>query len=114
MNINLFLRRYVRSVWQLELLLLLKKNEAAKTASELCRGLYMSETVVAAALENFVNDGLLRAVEGEPRSYIYAPISGKLRQALNDTENAYFTRKTAIINMIFATPIRTDVSDRQN
>lgn len=113
-NINQFINKYISSVWQLELILLLKRSEEPQTADELCSKLYMVKEVVEAALNNFVHERLLQTINQTPKAYIYQPDDTFLREAIDELETAYTKKRAAIINMIFATPCRIDVSEPQN
>ncbi|HVI32295.1 hypothetical protein [Phenylobacterium sp.] len=98
-----FVREHVRSVWALELLLLLKRDpERCWAAADLVRELRASQTLVADNLGRFQRGGIV--VLDDAGCYRYAPASPVLDALCGDLEAAYRERPVAIINLIAAPP----------
>jgi DNA-binding IclR family transcriptional regulator len=94
-----FVREHVRSVWALELLLLLKRTpERCWPADELVRELRASKTLVDANLQSFERSGL--AVREDTGCYRYAPAAPMLDELASDLQFAYQQRPVATINLI--------------
>ena len=94
-----FISGSIRSVWGLELLLLLKRQpERAWASEELVRELRASTMVVDESLEVFRAAGLVMC-EDDGRC-TYAPASPVLAQLCDDLEKAYRERPVAIVNAI--------------
>ena len=96
-----FVRATFRSVWALELLILLRKNdERMLTVGEMVAALRGSELVVAQSLESLAAAGLILAdPEGGAR---YAPASKKIAALVSDTERLYASSPNAVRRMIVA------------
>lgn len=93
-----FLREHVRSVWAVELLLLLRRDPGRWwTAAELVAELRASTTLVTENLQRFLTSGLV-APDGE--RYHYAPANAVLEDVCAQLESAYRDRPVAVINMI--------------
>lgn len=98
-----FVREHVRSVWALELLLLLKRDpDRCWTAAELVRELRASTSLVGDNLQRFERSGLV--VLDDAQCYRYAPASPVLDQFCAELETAYRERPVALINLIAAPP----------
>jgi hypothetical protein len=96
------LRGSIRSVWALELLLLLRRNPGRDWSnSDLVSELRGSEVVVQEALAGFLGAGLLAQSDGHHR---YRPAAPILDQWVEEIAQAYATRPSAIIREIFAAP----------
>ena len=93
-----FVREHIRSVWALELLLLLRRDpERCWAPAELVRELRASNPLVADNLRRFEQSGL---VAPENECFRYAPASPVLADLCGRLEAAYRQRPVAIINMI--------------
>jgi hypothetical protein len=100
-NLQAFIRSSVRSVWALELLLLLKRTPDREWAADaLVRELRASDTVVSDALSHFETTGLVRRGEG---GYAYAPVSPVLAECCDALERLYRERPVAVVNLIAST-----------
>ncbi|WP_377806905.1 hypothetical protein ABNQ38_11150 [Azospirillum sp. A29] len=97
------LRGSIRSVWALELLLLLRRTpDRDWSNADLVSELRGSDVVVQEALAGFLGACLLVAQpDGRHR---YRPASPLLDQWVEEIEQAYATRPSAIIREIFAAP----------
>ena len=93
-----FLRKHVRSVWGVELLLLLRREpDRCWAPGELVRELRASSSLVADNLQHFLLSGL---VAPEADCYRYAPASPVIEEFCARLESAYRERPVAVINMI--------------
>jgi hypothetical protein len=98
-----FVTATIRSVWALELLLLLKRDPARSWDSEsLIRELRSSHVVTADALKSLAGAGLV--MEESDATYRYAAASPMLDQLASELEQIYATKPTAVIKAIVATP----------
>jgi DNA-binding IclR family transcriptional regulator len=96
-----FVREHLRSVWALELLLVLRRDrERGWTAAELVRELRASTGLVNDNLVRFERSGLVaRDDEGRFR---YRPAAAVLGALCDRLETAYRQRPVAIVNLIAA------------
>lgn len=98
-----FIREHIRSVWALELLLLMKRApERAFTPDELVTELRGSSMLVRNSLESFERAGLILPEDGG--RVRYSPASPLLGQPCDELEDAYRQRSVAIVNAIVAPP----------
>ena len=96
------IRRSVRSVWALELLLLMRRQrERSWTADELVSELRASQTLVADNLAVLEATGL---VLGEDGLFRYAPASPVLDALCARLDEEYRLRPVAVINVIASSP----------
>ena len=97
-----FVREHVRSVWALELLLLLRRDPArCWTPAELVGELRASTTLVADNLTRFEASGLVASEDG---CFRFAPASAMVETLCAELEAAYRQRPVAVINMIARPP----------
>lgn len=97
-----FVREHIRTVWAVELLLLLKNDpERCWPPGDLVRELRASTPLVNDNLTRFERSGL--AIRDDRDCYRYAPANGVLANLCDQLEKAYRERPVAIINLI-ATP----------
>lgn len=98
-DISDFLRRNVRSVWTLELLLLLRRApDRWWGVTELVGELRASETLVADNLQVLSRIGL--AIADECSRYRYTGAGSALDDICERLAEAYRTRPVAVINLI--------------
>ena len=98
-----FIREQLRSVWALELLLLMRRSgERAWTAQELVGELRASQTLVTDNLAIFERAGLVRA--DEDGRYAFAPASPVLATLCDQLAAAYAERPVTVINTIVSPP----------
>ena len=88
-----FIRSTFRSVWALELLLVLKREPRLWSRDELVSVLRASELVVSKALDGLVAAGLA-SLEGEGASYM--PVSAEVASKVDETETLYAVRPDAV------------------
>lgn len=92
-----------RSVWALELLLLLKRERRIWPRAELVTALRASELVVSHALDGLVAAGLAWADEGGAS---YAPVDERLAQCVEQAEDLYRSRPNAVRRAIITASAR--------
>lgn len=92
-----------KSVWALELLLMLRRGAArAWGADELIRELRSSQVVIAEALNNLVVAGLV--VEEEGGRFRYQGGTPVMEETVTALESLYAAKPTAVIREIVTTP----------
>jgi hypothetical protein len=97
------LARYIRSVEQLEILLLVQgQPNRAWTAAEVYDVIRSSRTSIAERLKDFTAAGFLAEEPGPPAGCRYAPKDNALRAAVDETALLYQTRRVRVIEAIFA------------
>lgn len=98
-----FVREHIRSVWAVELLLLLKRDpDRAWAAADLVRELRASNLLVNDNLQRFERGGLVMRDDGEV--WRYAPAIPVLAGLADELEAAYRERPVTIINLIARPP----------
>lgn len=102
-DLQTFVRAAIRTVWSIELLILLKRDQARTWREpDLVRELRASMTSVAQALSAFETAGLVvRGTEGE---IVYSPATQGLRDISDRLEAAYRERPMAVVDAIMAEP----------
>jgi hypothetical protein len=93
-------RQHIRSVWSLELLLLLRGRPGEAWRPEtLVRELRASAPLIAGRLDQLRESGLIASEDGAWR---FAPASPELERFCEQLAVAYQTRPVALISMISA------------
>lgn len=94
-----FIRSHFRSVWSLELLLHLRRNQdRVWSTAELVGVLRASEAVVATGVETLLAGGLI-VVENDGAAR-YSPASPDLHQRVAETEALYARKPDAVRRLI--------------
>ena len=88
-----FIRSSFRSVWALELLLVLKRERRPWSSSELVATMRASDLVVSNALDSLLAAGLA-SLEGEGARYM--PVNQQVMDYVERTEKLYATRPDAV------------------
>ena len=88
-----FITSSFRSVWALELLLVLKREPRLWPRGELVATMRASELVVSKALDTLVAAGLV-SLEGEGARYM--PVSDEVADCVDHTEKLYAARPNAV------------------
>ena len=97
-----FLREHLRSVWAVELLLLLRRDPERRWRPEaLVAELRASVSLVNDNLRRFERSGL---AVSEEAGWRYAPAGPALADLADRLEQAYRERPVAVINLIAAPP----------
>lgn len=94
-----FIASSFRSVWALELLLLLKGQPRVWPRAELVTALRASDLVVSHALDGLVAAGIV-SVSDDGASY--APVSPELAECINRVEQLYRSKPNAVRRAIIA------------
>ena len=94
-----FIRSTFRSVWALELLLVLKRGgDRAWQRAELVEALRASDRVVSSGLDSLLAGGLILVeADGAVR---YAPASGETARLADETESVYARKPDAVRRLI--------------
>jgi hypothetical protein len=101
-EVRRFLSRYIQSVEQLEVLLLVaSKGDKGWTVGEVYNVIRSSESSVRQRLESFAADGLLTVSAGPPTTYAFAPSDGEVRTAIAKTASVYQSLRVRIVEAIF-------------
>jgi len=95
-----FIGSSFRSVWALELLLLLKGDKRPWSRDELITALRASELVVNKTLEELLAAGVI-SIEGDQA--VYQPASADMRKAIDQVEKLYSARPDAVRRAIVST-----------
>ena len=88
-----FIGSSFRSVWALELLLLLKRDQRPWSRDELITSLRASELVVNKALEELLAAGLISIESGHA---VYQPAGRGMSAAIDEVEKLYAARPDAV------------------
>ena len=103
-SVQQFLSKYIRSLEQLEVLLLLRNSASRSwTSAEVYEIVRSSRASVEERLGSFVQLGFLAREPGPPSSFRYAP-KGNLGAAVDETAGAYQKWRVRVIEAIF-TPV---------
>jgi hypothetical protein len=102
-----FIIKYISSVDQLEILLLLRQDSAREwTAAETARSLFTQPEAVEARMAELAAQGLLAQKKtGDLIKYQYSPRSAELDRLVTDLAHDYPKYRVSIINLIFSKPI---------
>jgi hypothetical protein len=99
-DVRRLVRRHVRSVGELDLLVLLHRDPAREwTAAEVCETLRCPPTWAEMHLEALGAAGLAAVEDGRWR---YAPAEPALDRATDALAHAYRTRKAEVVRLVFA------------
>ncbi len=102
-NVDRFLRDAVRSVWELELLLLFHRQRTRFwTAEELVRDLRASVLIVGDSLDALQKVGLVSKNADE--QFQYRPISPELARLVDDVAATYASSPVAVTEAILSAP----------
>lgn len=100
-SVQQFLSKYIRSLEQLEVLLLLRNSpERSWTSAEVYEIVRSSRPSVEERLESFVQLGFLAKELGPPSTFRYAP-TDNLGTAVDETAGAYQKWRVRVIEAIF-------------
>ena len=94
-----FIGSSFRSIWALELLLVLKRDRRLWPHEELVSNLRASDLVVTKALDGLVAAGLASLEEGGAS---YMPVSKEVAAYVDDLEKLYAARPDAVRRVIVA------------
>ena len=88
-----FVESSFRSVWALELLLILKRDRRTWPSAELVSTMRASELVVSKALDALMSAGLVSA---DQDGATYMPINGEVAKCVDELEQLYAARPDAV------------------
>lgn len=101
-----FLGRYIRSLEQLEVLLLLRREpDRWWTVPQVYEVIRSSHRSLEGGLEAFVGQGFLAQEKGPPPAFRYAPRSEELRAGVEQIAASYQHSRVRVIEAIFAPPL---------
>jgi hypothetical protein len=100
--VRTLIRRHVRSVGELELLMLLRaERDRSWSVEEVCEALACPRSWAVAQLEAMASAGLLARADGKWR---FEPASPDLEHATAALEEAYRLQSRDVVRFVFATP----------
>jgi hypothetical protein len=94
-----FVESSFRSVWALELLLILKRDQRPWPPAELVSTMRASELVVSKAIDALMSAGLVTA---DQNGATYTPINDKIAKYVEEVEQLYAARPDAVRRVIVA------------
>ena len=97
-EISRFIRASFRSVWSLELLLLLKRERRRWSHAEIVARLRASDLVVTQSVDNLTAAGLVDV--DEAGEVAFAPVSDREVELVDETEDFYATRPDHVRRLI--------------
>lgn len=92
-ELSSFIGSTFRSVWSLELLLLLKTERRTWSVDELIAALRASDLVVSQAIESLVAAGLVQTSE---EGAAYMPVSQNIAELVDETELLYARKPDSV------------------
>jgi hypothetical protein len=107
-----FIRSSFRSVWSLELLLLIKHEDRPWTITEIVAALRASELVVTKCIESLTAAGLVAPESDQEIRFL--PASADLRQLVEEAEALYAKQPDAVRRLIIASPSGFSLTDFAN
>jgi hypothetical protein len=100
--VRTLIRRHVRSVGELELLMLLHaEQDRSWSVDEICEVLACPRSWALAQLETMSDAGLLAPADGRWR---FAPANAELDEATAALQEAYRLQSRDVVRFVFATP----------
>jgi hypothetical protein len=98
-----FARQAIRSVWSLELLLLLRRDpDKAWSVPDLIAALHANARIVTEGLDNLAAAGLASAREDD--THQFSPASPVLAQLTAELVNLHALKPVAVVNAILTAP----------
>ena len=102
-DVERFIRDFIKSVWHLELLLLLRRDPSRRWSEEnLVLELRSSMLIVADALKELDRAALL--ARGEDGTHYYAPATPQLDELVQRIEVAYASSPMLVTHTIWSAP----------
>jgi len=104
-TVRQFISEHIRSIAQLELLLLLsREREKTWSVQEAAKALYTADSMTEPLLESLRSIGLVVRSDDAEQRYSYAPKSPELERSVQDLAHEYQERRVTIINLIYSAP----------
>ncbi|MFL6521012.1 MAG: hypothetical protein ACJ8NS_12380 [Chthoniobacterales bacterium] len=105
-SVKQFLGRYIHSLEQLELLLLLRgQPDRLWTVTQVYEVIRSSQASLRKGLECFTNEGFFCAEKGTLPAFRYSPQNEELREAVEQIAASYRLSRVRVIEAIFAPQI---------
>lgn len=105
-DVQQLLAEQIRSIEQLEILLLLRDNADRRwTASEVYQKVRSSERSVGYTLEELARRGLLARIDQPQTQFQFAPQTEELKAAIDQLARLYSERRVRIVEAIYSAPI---------
>jgi hypothetical protein len=102
-DVQQLLKEQIRSIEQLEILLLLREApEKTWTAATVYQTVRSSERSVSATLDHLARSGFLSRSEGSPPAFQYAPQSTDLGVTVGRLAHLYVERRVRIVEAIYS------------
>ena len=99
-ELKTFLKEHIHSVFSLEVLLLLRREQSRSfTASEVAKELGI-ENDVAPQLSELTSANLICTTNGDPAKYRYSPVDDKLESLVDQLAVAYAKQRVPILSLI--------------
>lgn len=100
-----FIKQYITSLEQLEILLLLSKEpERSWTVEQVFKITQSNLASVAERLKNFTASGFLTTEEKSGVTYRFRPVSAEIAKHVAELQRAYATSKYKVVETIFSAP----------
>ena len=99
-DVSRFIQSSFPSVWSLEVLLLLRREQRGCTREELVEALRASDLVINQALDSLVAGGLAALDKGGKATYM--PVSDEISALVDKTEDLYVRRPDSVRRMIIS------------
>jgi hypothetical protein len=104
-TVRAFISAYIRSIEQLEVLLLLHRDPQRWWSAEgVAAELRTSRNSAEARLEEMASRNLLDARTAEAVLFRYRPLSAELDAGVRETAQAYAERRVAVTTFIYSAP----------
>jgi hypothetical protein len=105
-NVQQLLRERIRSIEQLEILLLLRETEDRPwTTAEVYQKVRSSERSVGQALDELFRKGLLKTTSPASASFQFSPESVELKETVDQLAHLYAERRVRIVEAIYSEPV---------
>lgn len=97
-----FIHASIRSVWALEVLLLLKREDRPWAVETIVQELRASTSLVAECLSALETAGLMRRTEDG--GYLYAPASSALAELVDQLDQTYRKMPVTVVRAVLSSP----------
>lgn len=105
-DVQQLFKQRLRSIEQLEILLLLRENEAHHwSVPEVYKKIRSSERSVREAMEVLTQKGMLKSNAPASPTFSYSPESPELRATLDRLAHLYVERRVRIVEAIYSEPV---------
>jgi hypothetical protein len=102
-NVRQLLKEHIRSIEQLEILLLLQGGaDRLWTPPEIYQVVQSNERSVSATLETLCRQGLLRKTEPPQTAYQFSPQTPEVKEAVRELAKLYAEKRVRIVQAIYS------------